>query len=956
MKTLDASQEARLLGTSLGLVTLCKLTTYSDRLLELVQSTRYFSDGVRRYDWANAGTVQDFEPWLLRVESQRDTMNHLPSETPGVEGSLRRRRRIILRNYLAETGAYLYATLRAENLEHARVEIAHVLIDQGATGSSFSDLSSYTGAEQTWSFRGVVSAIGSVNEAEFALELASELPKIPWLYANVDYTNAPEDAGKRLPVVYGAANLVECIGWDVPVQTTLALACTAAQTTITLADGSLAVPEPTGAFWRNPFIIGNEQIFWQGGNGNVYTTCIRGYNGTTAAAHAIGDAVTLMPFLRTCTWILAGHPLTALRNLYVKRNDSELLVRVTSAFTTNLANTTAVPGATVATVGFTLAELALLVGTDGVFGVKFYADVDGAIAPQQYIAGYEFDEGTGWSLLNGTQTNDTAVKTEGSASQKLTSGGTVWTVIHSCNTDSANWNGYAGTVGDEAVITLAGGSLVGTCTQLVASYTGVRKQFAPASLTSKTLRVSIFCPSDLVANATTGIEIWLSSDTSNVNLECSAWRFNASQITLNAWNTFDIDPLVGAFYESPWDGGLDVGSWRIIEIRWNKTAGRFVGSKIYVDEISTGVVPTVAMQRNATAAAVSLVATSNAYKIDVRQEGMSTGDRVRVYFSNTAGVGTTKPASYWYLEFKGGWVPPGAWKTLELTAVGVGGPASPTNVETVGVELVGSSATAQVWVDNLRRQDSAAANGYLAAGGAVLTRPNDILRHLLTEFCTPVQSVDSAWDDSAGETYLDDNFHAVDLRVLGESSAEVLARLAFEARCNLLTEERTSGTVYRLLCAHGAGDFDAPTVTLDKWQELAEVGRETDSLSTRFRHLYRFDPSRGFGIDAYTSAISTTEDDAEAILGRIDAEPVALPSVWDGATAAEIALYYAQERSRVASLFVVTGVPWSLGFKLERGDIVALTPPWLGVSKKLRVIETEIRSDFLVNLRAVEVL
>jgi hypothetical protein len=43
-------------------------------------------------------------------------------------------------------------------------------------------------------------------------------------------------------------------------------------------------------------LIGSEQILYGDHDGNTFTECTRGYNGTTAASHSIYDAVSLIPY------------------------------------------------------------------------------------------------------------------------------------------------------------------------------------------------------------------------------------------------------------------------------------------------------------------------------------------------------------------------------------------------------------------------------------------------------------------------------------------------------------------------------------------------------------------------------------------------------------------------------------------------------------------------------------
>lgn len=940
MKTLDAGQSALLESPTVAEIVLVKLTTYTSRLLGTVQNTRYFSDAYRLFDWANEGTVRQFEPWLVAIATYRDTMHHLPApDGGGLESTLRRTRKMILRNALPESDSYLYPTLRADNLEFARVEIASLLLDKGA-GQDARDLTNLTGAEPTYLFRGVVAAVARVSDAELELDLESELPTIPWLYADEPTQNDPRDTGKPLPIVYGLAKRVACVGWDVGRVTTLAADCTSGATSITVtSDDEL---DAAGSAY-----LGNEQITWTSVSGNVLSGVTRGANGTSAVAHSLGDSLIQFTTAST-TFVLAGHELSALTALYVQRDDSQTLARVTSAFTTTLADTTTIPGSTIATVSFTAAQLALLAGPDGILGLRLFADVSGPVAPLVYTAGYAFDEGTSWSVANGTQTSDTSVKSEGSAAQKLEAGGMTYTLRLACDTDAANWTSVVGspTIADEATTVLVGGSLKVTAV----SSTQVRfyRNFGPVA--ASVMRFNVYLPSTFLLSSVRGLQIQVGS-TNGGGSNYKRWRFGTDDgLTVGAWNTIDIDLASTA---DATNGTLDVANVRCVLFYFNDVAGLgFTGNRLYLDEIYSGAITAPVMQRNATSGTVDLTAASDTYTVDVYQEGMLSGTTVRIYFSNTAGAGTTKPASYWYIDVDVDEIGTSSFVTVTKTATGVGGPASPTNVETVGVEFIGNSP-GSVWVDNLRCQSASAS--YLAAGGALLTEAPDILRHLLTVVCTPEQSVDASWNDVGGAGYLDDNEHAIDVSVFGTDFVHVVSRLAFESRCNLLADERSTGTVYRLLAATSAYAFAAATVTVDRWVNLEEEGREANSIFNHFRFLYAYDASIGNGLDAFAGVVAPTRAVSEDIHGRRDAEPVGLYSVPGFGTASEVGVYYAEELARVASLYKIQGVPWTDAYKLERGDTFSLTPPWEGSAKKLRLIETSRREDGLFDLRAVEV-
>lgn len=1214
MKPIDAGQASLLAAPQLSLVTLCKLVTYSDRAAGTVQATRYFSDGARRYDWANEGTVRQFEPWLLSMEPARDTMNHLPSmDGGGLESALRRRRGITLRNWLPETASYLYATLRAENLEGARIEIAQLAIDRGA-GASFEDLTGFAGSEQTCTFRGVVASVSRVDEQEIELALAAELPSIPWIYAHDSALNDPADLGKRIPIVVGSAKHVPAIGWRVGSVTTLAAVADALATTLALTDASLFASSAT-----NGARVGSQLISWTGKTGNQLT-------GVTGLYRAQTAGQLVVELVSSATWIVSGKPVSAIGDVYAADPFTGALVRVTTAHTKTVADSLTIPGATVASISMSSGNIQGLldamaqvgqqpstedlptetrrptlvssmtsgdhcrdgnlgsaetssvgvlftwptvpgrsivevtyevyatiangdtldfrwptgtttpavhtisndsgsartdwwrwttsdpdyIGTsmgvlcndvfqvqrieryssgptrlsetrrparqvgsalsasnfakvidgntawtgvtspatagyqwdavegrslvevvyrayvslqdgDSVFfretsggsnvfqssnemgatvegwfefatddpdqmgtdiycgvtsgstlreverielweavvrdveiksakvglGLRLFADVDGPRVPYDYDLGYSWDDSSGWSSTGGTLSTETTTKTEGSASQKFVGSPSAPTVITTCDNDRTNWGQHRTDNANEASITVGGGSLRIESTELD---NGDSRRYFPSTLdfTSMRLRLYLFVPSGHVLDATDGIRIRLTT-TTNV---WKRWHFGSDDLEFDVWNVIEIDPSTG------WDSNSS-GTWNVaildrvtVELNWQTTP--VIGNVLYVDQIERVATAPAVVQRNATSGTLDLTATDSTYQVDVRADGITEGDTLIIYFSNVAGSGTTKPASYWTLEISASELTSGAFVTVEKAAIGVGSPATPNNVETVGFELQGSKG-GTYYVDNLRVRSASSSSPYIAAAGDVIEKMPDVLRYLLTEVCAlGAAEIDSGWNAIGGASYLDDNAHAVDLAALGEDFRDVLAALAYEGRCSVVADERASATTWRLAAALSTYAWPSASTTLTKWQELTEEGRAPDAIRTRFRHLYQWRPELGDGIEAFAAAIQTTVTAAETKVGRHDADAVGLRTIETTATASEIAGYYEQERSRIAATWSIRGVPWIDGYALERGDVLAFTPPW-ATAKKARVIETQSRTDGLVDLRVVEV-
>jgi hypothetical protein len=554
-------------------------------------------------------------------------------------------------------------------------------------------------------------------------------------------------------------------------------------------------------------------------------------------------------------------------------------------------------------------------------------------------------------VLAGTHTSDTVTKAEGSAAQKFEP---TATLRYSMDSDAANWTkSQAYALENESVITSDGGGSVKGTSSSVGNAAEMRRSFADEDFTGFAVRFDVYLPDNFSFDTTDGFRFTIGSNLGNPGTDRRRWNFGTSDLVFGAWNTIQVDPSTG------WDTTtgtfvITAANWLVFTWNVNVGGGSIDGNVIYIDNIHKVPVGGSRMQLNATAATVDLTADSSEYTLAVRADDLEDTDQVVVYFSNTAGSGTTKPTNRWELTIDAAELATGVFVDVTKIATVVGSPGSPTNIETFGVEIVGAGGSA-VWVDNLRRRDNSLPTDYLAGHDALLTEMPDILRHLLAEVCGLGQSaIDTSFATLGGATYLDDNAHGIELGQLGSELRDVLAGLAYESRANLVADERSSGTVYRLLAALSTYAWPAASVTLAKWQELIEEGRLADAIATRFRHLYQWRPELGSGIESFTAAIQTTVTAAETKFGRHDADPVGLRSVEATATASEIAGYYEQELSRVAAIWSMKGVPWIDGFALERGDVVAFTPPWR-TATKARVVETTLRTDGLTDLRLVEV-
>jgi hypothetical protein len=276
----------------------------------------------------------------------------------------------------------------------------------------------------------------------------------------------------------------------------------------------------------------------------------------------------------------------------------------------------------------------------------------------------------------------------------------------------------------------------------------------------------------------------------------------------------------------------------------------------------------------------------------------------------------------------------------------------------------------------------ASGGNYSVANGTLIEHTADILRHIIAELCgeghTPGDghTAPDATTFAATVTNLGASFKmAPELTELGDSFGPVTNRIAFEAASNLVLEEASAGSVWRLLNPSLSGasyKFPVPTVTLTEWGEgFAEIGRNSRSLFTRFRALYDRDASLGDGEDSYRAVLRADADSndlattwvptadftaAEAKFGRRDHPGFGFLCIADPASAKFTLGYYAQEQMRLGATFAIPAVPWWESYALERGDTVYVTPRWESTPRALRIVEyAKDWADEIVGLLAVEV-
>lgn len=603
------------------------------------------------------------------------------------------------------------------------------------------------------------------------------------------------------------------------------------------------------------------------------------------------------------------------------------------------------------------------------FGLDFYVDVDGPTIPVLYSDGYSFEETSGWNASGCAVAADSSVKDAGTYSLRITP---TLTLIDSCDA-VGSWTGGSATLtqdtsdkteGTGAIVVTGAGNVFRSASKSVSSFDLTGKLIAvDVKLESASTWAAYGCFSQ-----TLGIIVQVGT---GANIQ--QWTFGSNDgLTDTGYVTLLFDwstrPPYFVSGTPPTYTAIDsIAIYGYQGLNGGTVAYRFDNFRV-IQKTST-------VQRNATAGTVDLTATSSTYALALRATTDAVVESGTVYFSNTAGSGTTPPSDRRVITLAQGNYGDGAFETTAFTATDTGSPGV-SNVETIGATVTLVSVppgelldAPVVYIDTLRRRDDAG-NPYAGAVGALIEKPPDVARWFNAIFCGKGDSfLDSATFGTA-ETNLAAIDLAGDFRTLGVDWPEVMERLGYESRANFLRTEAASSTVLKMLCAEA--DYTFPAATGDRLTEigrLSEVGRDGRELATRFQWAYARDWSIGDALEAYhglvridpaVSDVATpaagTLTTLESLWGRRDAQVGVFLAHQAEAGAEDVAGYYAAEATREAGLFILTGCAWWQVPGIEVGDVREVLPRWRASALKLRVIEVSKRfGSGVVDVRAVEV-
>lgn len=975
-KTLGTATTDRVARSHLSPVTFMRLTTYTDRSAGTVDRKFYFSSGPGiRYEWEVADGEQNHDPLIQSLSDLDVAIPHLPSGSPAdIPDKVLE---VELANATFE-GSRLAAVLRGKTLENSRVDVAQVLLD-GPPAAPFLDI---TSEEVTVLYRGVVRQWGPISQETIPLSCGTEFPDLTWLTSTETEETQPEDVGRRYPIVVGEAKRVPAIGRIVGWVTTLAEKIGTATLT------TLEVTDATGLSTTGRALIGTEVFTWTGKTGNQLTGVTRGVGGTFQAFHAAGEAV--VEVTDAATWTVAGHTADAIGDVFVRNPFNGEIVRVTTSLTKDASDSTTDTDTT-STIQFTAAQLEELVKelsqstevTEDV--VETLTSVQKPVYLRRYDGSTLENHWADWASVDGVtdeegrQIDSSETMVFGFYQVTLTDEGQRVEVALRRQSGSGDYFVYLQPTSsrtDANAVQIATGTLSsGTTLQSIdTTEAGLpeREYHYLRVETDGTLTIKLHDVQRRIGNAITETAATrvdaatFSSPLGASEIDARAYVYDGAQTTAGNSNTSGG----GREIRVDLDDGIPADTdWIIVTVHGGYgSSGQSGTTPTYTDAWD---------ERMELRLLDEYLSPSWSRRLMVLHGGF-----------NPSAAGGSDEAEYTF-HFDPRLAEGGsamgakaiAWRPtdrglnhylseMEVTYVTVSAPAAPS-VEVASAN-VGYGLKVYADVDGYESPASSSP-AYKVGASTLMTGPADILRYLIEEIGGGTIDSDSY---DALHTAMGSTAFAGDLRTKGLTAREVLAGVAWEAGCNLIPAETSSGTEWKMLAPDADGDFTAAIETLTEWEPggFVELGRDvSEELYTRAIYLYEVDLALGEGDSAFRGAIRASAvsakhdltsptaaaiDAVEDKLGRLDAPgPVPYYLLRNATDAGFIAGRELTDRLRLPPLYAIAGVPWWQAYRLEAGDIVQATPPWESSAEKMRIIGyTKRFRDELVDLTLVGVM
>lgn len=295
-----------------------------------------------------------------------------------------------------------------------------------------------------------------------------------------------------------------------------------------------------------------------------------------------------------------------------------------------------------------------------------------------------------------------------------------------------------------------------------------------------------------------------------------------------------------------------------------------------------------------------------------------------------------------------------------------------TRVNDAAIQAAAMGHDLMLWADVNGHVVPAADSTYEVSAGTLIEHPIDILHHLIAQ---RAGLGNSAVDHSATFAKAADASHlgtgiamGFDARRLGFSWEEIVLRVAWESRVNILPIQQVTGVIYKVRAPHvTTGHRWTWSETQDEYPDIVSdyvspttIGRSIGDLGSHFSAAYGFRADIGEGEEGFTQLVTEVPSGSEAALGVVEYPRFYLHCYTDDATAADVEdwlEYMAQELSREdGGVTDVTMQHW-IAYAFELGDVVRIQPPWwTGGAKYTRLIEFSQTDRDDVACRFVEVL
>jgi hypothetical protein len=944
----DSVQAERAGRSHIAPLSLVKLTTYTDRVAETGPNVFYFADKACEYDYGNTGTDQIFLPVILGGGDFFSGFKHLPDPEDltsfGQEFDLRLSNAEI-------NGSRLIELLQAYNLEGAKIEVSQLLLTKaemdGFAVTKMFDLTGYDGDEHTVLFRGRVNRVAPITDSFLTIQCVPDLPSDMgpwerWTYVSDADSAAPLDTGKRLPRLYGSSSRTPVIAWLVGFSSSMAEPIAIEDNNVNkLVTSAAGLPtSPTTFVLR----VDNEQILCT----KVDATTInieqggRGYNGTSAVAHDWG--VGFLEIIDNPKWVISDFGSEAVNDIFAEDPSTGELTRLDTdviGLTIDEHDTdTTVPGRIVtsvivdqmtAFVEFANSNEATGAGQDD---YEEFADGEYGATDSGY---HELTSGDGsYTFLKDWVADDADHDTKGIGYTVCTfsiwltqTGGDVDDVICKINGSSGT---TIGTI--EAADIPAAGSLPQR----------FRFQFDPTDVTSDSEIVINYDP-----EGTGAIRIF--------HGELSYNRDDRSVDQTAASITGTIDGASQADMDKAIDGDEDTS------VAFTTTASeRLVVTWAQPTGISSFDSFTVHLLMDPNAHGAS---TYFGFRDD---DGSS-----EPFLTESTRTNVAPSTKRWYHYH----VLPGASNRNSIILQSFSDGAI-----TVGdiYEITRTVHKTRPWHSAPSGQLYASIDGieapngddYQVSVGLMIEHPADILRHWIE--AVGGETIDEASYDALVTSLGASAAWAFDVRSLGFTWEEVLQRMAFEARCNVVAVETAAGRVWKLLSADSGYGFGEPPSSsiITQTHGLSDVGRSVDDIANYLTFRYAFDASQpgGGNEESFRLVLRATPDDSDVpitttLIGNSEARfgskasgPIAFRCIQDPATAQDVAGYIVQERmANDRRVYELREVAWFDALPYDVGDIVSITAPWSSSATTCRI--TSMSKAFTSNawtITAVEVL